>query len=454
MNSNEYDVIIRNGTVVTADKTFKGDIGIRDGKVVELCGSLPVGTVAKKEIDAAGMHVMPGVIDTHVHADDPGRTEWETFGHVTKSLAAGGATTFFDMPLNSIPYTNDAAAFDVKKKVADENCLIDFSLLGGATPDNIGNMAELKEKGVLAFKGFLCFSGIAEYAYLEDDALMAAMEKMVELDSILMLHAENAAITTRLGKKAQAEGRVTPRDFVDSRPVACEITSAQKALSMAEATGGKVHVVHASCADVVEVVTRAKERGTDATVETCPQYLALTVNDFDRIGMLGKCCPPIREPHHVEALWEAVRDGQVDTIGSDHSPSPPEAKLLVDGKTIFTIFGGMSMAQSTLNVMLEEGYFRRGIPLETIVRVTAKNPAKRFGLHPRKGDIDIGFDADIIIVDLNDSFTLKKSDLYYKHPQSPFEGKHFRGKVKRTLVRGGEVYNDGVFDESFKGKMV
>lgn len=454
MAKKEFDLLIRNGLIVTEEKVFKGDIGICSGKFAEIAEKIEPEAIAASEINAAGLHILPGLIDSHVHADDPGRTEWETFNHVTRSLAAGGVTTFFDMPLNSIPYTNDGQAFKTKKVAADQNCVIDYALLGGVTPDNLEYIKELKSCGAVGFKGFLCFSGIAEYGYLDDEDLFSAMEKIAEENSVLMLHAENAAITTRLSKKAQSEKRLSIRDYVATRPVACEITSVQKALSMAEVTKCKTHIVHVSSGEVADVVTRAKARGTDVTVETCPQYLSLTVEDFERIGMLGKCAPPLRDAKHVESLWECIRKGEIDTVGSDHSPSPPEAKLLIDGKNIFTIFGGMSMAQSTLNIMLEEGHFKRDIPLETIVKVTSANPAKRFGVYPQKGSIRPGSDADFVLVDLNDSFTLHKEDLYYLHPQSPFVGKNFRGKIKMTAVRGNIVYDQGQFKEDFRGKMV
>ncbi len=454
MTPKVFDLLIRNGLIVTEERIFKGDIGVCNGKFAEISEKIGADASAETEIDATGMHILPGVIDSHVHADDPGRTEWETFAHVTRSLAAGGVTSFFDMPLNSIPYTNDALAFKAKKEVADQKCVIDYALLGGVTPDNLEYIKELKASGAIGFKGFLCFSGIAEYGYLDDEDLFSAMEKIAEVNSVLMLHAENATITTRLSRKAQLENRLSIRDYVSTRPVACEITSVQKALSMAEVTKCKTHIVHVSSGEVADVVTRAKARGTDVTVETCPQYLSLTVDDFERIGMLGKCAPPLRDAHHVESLWECIKNGEIDTVGSDHSPSPPEAKLLIDGKNIFTIFGGMSMAQSTLNVMLEEGYFKRNIPLETIVKVTSANPARRFGLYPQKGSIDIGSDADFVLVDLNDSFTLQKEDLYYLHQQSPFAGKIFRGKIKTTAVRGHIVYDQGQFKEDFRGKMI
>lgn len=443
MSGYHYDLIIRNSRIVTENEVFQGDVAVSKQKIVEIATKIPEEKKAAQEIEGNGLHVFPGLIDTHVHFNEPGRTEWEGFRTGSRSLAAGGVTSFFDMPLNSDPPLITTEAFQAKKEAAAHESIVDYALLGGLVPNNLENLKELKDAGVIGFKGFMSHSGINEFLYVDDPSLFEGMKKLAEISSIVGLHAENGMITNYLAQKAIAEGRLTVRDYVASRPVISEVEAVSKAATFAEITGCKVHIVHASSGEVVKRVTEAKERGVDISVETCPHYLALTVEDFEELGALAKCAPPIREREHVDSLWEALAKGEIDLIGSDHSPSPASLKEFAPGKHIFNLWGGLSTAQSTLNVMLEEGYWRRGIPLETIARVTAANPARRFGLYPRKGTIAVGSDADFAIVDLNASFTLQKEDLFYKHPQSPFVGKTFRGKVLYTFVRGQLVFAKG-----------
>ncbi|MFA6807481.1 MAG: allantoinase AllB, partial [Eubacteriales bacterium] len=437
------------------DGVSNADVAVKDGKIAEIAKKISAEKTASKEIDAKGLHVLPGLIDAHVHFNEPGsRTEWEGLTTGSSSLAAGGITTFFDMPLNSDPELTNAEEFKKKKEVADQKSIVDYGILGGLVPENFADLKGLKDCGVVAFKGFMCHSGIDAFHYFDDKTLMEGMEKIAEIDGILMLHAESPEITTKLAADCVKEGRVTVRDFVASRPVISEIMAVEKAVALAEVTGCKVHIVHASSGEVVECVTRAKKRGVNISVETCGSYLALNIEDFEEIGPLCKCCPPVREQKHVESLWKAIENGEIDTIGSDHSPAPASLKEMGPGKNIFNTWGGISSAQSTLNVMLEEGYYKRNISLETITKVTSANPAKRFGLYPKKGTIAVGSDADFAIVDLNSSFTLKKDDLYYQHKHSPFVGKNFRGKVLYTILRGNTVFENNKVNTKAKGKMV
>ncbi|MFC4766726.1 allantoinase [Effusibacillus consociatus] len=452
MSGTIVDLIIRNGTIVTERGIFQGDIAIQGERIIEIAEQLSVDWKAQQEIEASGLHVFPGLMDTHVHFNEPGRTDWEGISSGSRSLAAGGVTTFFDMPLNSSPPTTTLHGFRLKKQVAEEKSVVDFGLWGGLVPGNLDSLESLKKSGVIGFKAFMSNSGIDDFVHVDDSTLFQGMEKIAELGSILALHAENDVITSRLSASSIEQGRLTVRDFCSSRPILSEIEAVERALTYAEATKCKLHIVHVSSGQVVKRVTNAKRRGVDVTVETCPHYLTFTIDDFERLGGLLKCAPPLRELEQVESLWEAIDSREIDSIGSDHSPSPPAMKT-GSGEDIFSVWGGISGAQSTLNVMLEEGYWRRGVPLETIVRITSTNPAKRFGLYPNKGTIAVGSDADLTLVDLQFPFLLEASDLLYRHKQSPYVGKTFRGLVLYTLLRGRVIFQKGeIIDNGNRGK--
>lgn len=439
---NTFDLIIKNGNVVTAQSVIQGDIGIKDGKIVEASFDKPLEGKAERIIDAEGQYVLPGLIDTHVHFNEPGRTEWEGLETGSRSLAAGGVTSFVDMPLNSDPPTIDKVNLDLKKSLGEQKSVVNPYYWGGLVPENIGNLRELYDNGVVGFKAFMSPSGIDEFQHADDETLYKGMMEISKFPSLLAVHAESTVITTQLAEEFQGKGRTSARDFVDSRPILSEIEAVRRILSYAEATGCKLHIVHASSRKVIALINEAKDRGLDVTVETCPHYLSLTVKDLEEKGGIAKCCPPLRDEDEVEDLWTALSEGEIDVIASDHSPAPAADKQIVDGN-FFTGWGGISGAQSTLNIMLEEGHFKRNIPLEKIVALTSTNPAKLFGLYPQKGTIEPGSDADLTIVDLNESFTLKKEDLFYRHQHSPYIGKSFRGAVTTTIVNGGVVYENG-----------
>ena len=434
-----YDLIIRNGKIVTADSIVQGDIAITDGKIKEVGQSIQGS--ADRVIDAEGLHVLPGLIDTHVHFNEPGRTEWEGIATGSRSLAAGGATSFFDMPLNSTPPTINKENLDLKKACADEKSVVNPYFWGGLVPENIEDLKELHENGVIGFKAFMSPSGIADFNHVDDETIFKGMKEIASLGSLLAVHAESTVICDQLAAEKQKQGKTTARDFVESRPIISEIEAVRRIISYAEATGCKVHVVHASSKKVVDVIQAAKERGVDITVETCGHYLALTVKDLEEKGGLAKCCPPLRDEDEVEDLWAAVANGEINVIASDHSPAPASMKTITDN--YFEGWGGISGAQSTLNIMLTEGYFKRNLPLEKIVALTATNPAKLFGIES-KGTIAEGYDADIAIVNLEESFELKNEDLFYRHQHSPYVGMTFNGKVKMTIVNGEVVFENGV----------
>ncbi|MEH7522685.1 allantoinase, partial [Bacillus sp. JJ1503] len=435
-----YDLIIKNGTIVTADSIVQGDIGIKEGKIKEVSIGKSIEATAVNEIDAQGLHILPGLIDTHVHFNEPGRTEWEGLETGSRSLAAGGVTTFFDMPLNSTPPTINKANLELKSTAAAEKSIVNPRFWGGLVPENIDDLKDLHENGVIGFKAFMSPSGIVDFNNVDDETIYKGMKEIASLGSLLAVHAESTVITEQLAQEKQSQGKTTARDFVESRPIISEIEAVRRIISYSEATGCKLHIVHASSRKVVEVINDAKQRGVNVTVETCPHYLSLTVKDLEEKRALAKCAPPLRDEEEVEDLWTAVANGEINVIASDHSPAPASMKTITDN--FFEGWGGISGAQSTLNIMLTEGHFKRNLPLEKIVELTAANPAKLFGLST-KGTIAVDYDADLAIVNLNERFELKKEDLFYRHQHSPYVGMTFKGKVKTTIVGGKVVFENG-----------
>ena len=451
-----YDLIIRNGTLVLpADTTLRtdpsgrADIAVSDGRIVavdpEVSGS------SKVEIDASGLHVFPGLIDAHVHFNEPGRAEWEGLASGSRAVAAGGGTTFFDMPLNAHPPTLDAASFDLKLAAAHATSVVDFALWGGLVPGNLDCLEELAERGVIGFKAFMSNSGIADFEAVDDLTLYEGMRRAAALGLPVAVHAENDAITARLARHATAAGKTTPRDYLDSRPPVAELEAIQRAILFAEETGCKLHIVHVSTGRGVEHVAAARARGIDVSCETCPHYLVLDEDDLERLGAVAKCAPPLRPRAEQDALWQHIVHATLPMIASDHSPAPDDLKRDAD---FFKVWGGISGCQSTLQLLVTHGYYERGIALHMIASATAGYVARRFGLAPRKGGIAVGTDADLALVDLAASGTLQTDDLFYKHRHSPYIGRRLRGRICRTLVRGTTVYQDGKVMSSAMGELI
>ncbi|MER2060982.1 MAG: allantoinase [Niallia sp.] len=432
----KYDLVIKNGIIVREEELTKADVGIKNGKIVEIDIFINQ-SEANHTIEADGLYLFPGVIDSHVHFNEPGRSEWEGLATGSKSLAAGGATLFFDMPLNSHPPTTTEEAFHQKNEIAKEKSIIDYRLWGGVVPGNLDELEKLARCGVIGFKAFMSNSGIEDFQSADDRTLLLAMKKIGALHSILAVHAESDTITEFLGKEINSQTENIGLAFSNARPIYSEIEAVQRIIAYADATKCKVHIVHISSAQVLKPIVEAKQRGIDISVETCPHYLSLTVDDLEKLGAVAKCAPPLRSKQEVDNLWEAIAKDEIDVIGSDHSPSLPSMK----NGNLLEAWGGISGCQTSLSVLLEEGYWQRGIPLETIAKITSINPAKRFGLYPNKGSISVGSDADIAIVDINEKFTLKQEDLFYKNKLSPYIGKTFRGRGKVTISRGNVVYS-------------
>jgi allantoinase len=433
-----YDLIIRNGMLVTTEDVEVQDLAIAGGRIVAIGQDLS-GT-SKEEIDAMGLHIFPGIIDAHVHFNDPGRSEWEGFATGTRALATGGTTTFFDMPLNASPPTLDAASFKLKLAAAQASSLVDFAFWGGLVPGNLAQLADLVACGVIGFKAFMSNSGIDDFQASDDLTLYEGMSRVARLGSLVAVHAENDQLTSALAWQAIAQGRTGIRDYLNSRPVVAELEAIQRAILFAQETGCRLHIVHVSTGRGIALVAEARARGVDVSCETCPHYLVLSEEDVERLGAVAKCAPPLRTYAEQHALWQQLESGNIPIVATDHSPAPLNMKT---SSNFFSVWGGIAGCQTLLSLLLTEGYHQRGLPLTLIAAVTAANVAERFSIAPTKGSLAIGSDADLALVDLERTSLLEQQDLFYRHQFSPYIGKQLRGIIVRTLLRGQTVFLAG-----------
>ena len=435
-----FDLHIANARVVAGDAVFRGGVAVQDGRIATvLQGDESV--EAREVVDVGGKLLLPGLVDGHVHFDQPGRDHWEGYRTGSMAAAAGGVTTVIDMPLNSTPPTTSAAMLARKREVVRSESVVDYAHWGGLVDDNVSDLPDLIAGGVVGCKAFMSESGV-DFARVDDDVLYAGLEVAGKLGSLIAVHAENEHVTTLLGRRLRDAGRTDRASWHESRPPATELEAIRRACHWARAAGGNLHVVHVTIADGLEEIARARRDGTRVTAETCPHYLFFDHADFERLGPAAKCAPPLRSRADVEALWEAVLAGLVDTIGSDHSPCPWEDKERgLDN--VWEAWGGVSGVQTMLPALLTEGVHRRGLELPALARMTATNPARVFGLYPEKGAIEPGADADLVVVDADREWTLTAEELLYRNRYSAWVGSRFKGRVQRTIVRGETVYLDG-----------
>ena len=440
------ELVIRGGTLVTPEGLLLADVAVDGGRIQAIGPELPGGA---EEIDARGLHVFPAVIDVHLHFNEPGRTEWEGAATGSRGLAAGGGAVFFDMPLNSTPCTVNAGEFDRKRAALEASSITDFGLWGGLVPGNVGEMAELADRGVVGFKAFMCDSGLPEFPRADDFTLFEGLAQAARLDLPVAVHAESHELTQGLSRKMAEQGRSQARDFLASRPVVAEVEAIERATRLAGEVGAKLHIVHISSGRGVVAAAEAKARGVDVSIETCAHYLFFTEEDLERLGAIAKCAPPLRDAGQHAALWKTLLDGTIEIVASDHSPAPPSMKT----GAIMQAWGGIAGVQSTLAVLLERGHFRRELPLERIAQLTAATPAQRFRI-AHKGRIAPGNDADVTLIDLRGSYTLEARDLQQRHAISPYVGATFRGVVRRTVRRGKTIFAEGFITARTKGALV
>ena len=426
------DLVVRGERILIGQRFEAREIGVRDGRIaaIEPLGSELTG---RRTVDLAEDEVLlPGLVDTHVHINEPGRTEWEGFASATRAAAAGGVTTVVDMPLNSIPSTVNSAALEYKQMHAQGNVFVDIGFWGGAVPSNQGALAPLHRDGVFGFKCFLSPSGVDEFPNLTPEQLGAALEEIGALGSLLIVHAEDPGT---LDTSPAAAGP-TYQSFLDSRPRSAENTAIAEVIDRTRATGGRAHILHLSSADALPMIAAAKREGLDLTVETCPHYLTLTSEDIPDGGTPFKCCPPVRERDNREQLWQGLLEGTIDFIVSDHSPSTPELKGLEQGD-FGTAWGGVSSLQLGLSLIWTEAR-ARGIGLERVVEWMSTAPAGRVGLGS-KGRLEVGLDADFAVFAPEESFVVDAAGLHHRHAVTPYQGKELSGRTRSTIQGGRPV---------------
>jgi allantoinase len=389
-------------------------------------------------VDVAERVVLPGLIDTHIHINEPGRTEWEGFETATRAAAAGGITTLVDMPLNSSPVTTSPAALTIKQAAAQGKLWVDCGFYGGVVPGNADHIEPLLSAGVLGLKAFLCSSGIDEFPSASERDLRAVMPTIARHRRPLLVHAE--LVGPRPLQPIEG-GRRRYASFLATRPREWEHEAIRLMIDLCRELRCHVHVVHLSSADALPMIAQARAEGLPLTVETCPHYLTFAAEEIPDGETRYKCMPPIREAENRERLWEALSAGLIDTIGSDHSPAPPEIKRFDTGDFL-DAWGGISSVQLVLPVIWTEAR-QRGFSMVDLVRWMSRNPAALVGLDDRKGAIAPGFDADLVVFDPDASFTVEPSSLFFRHKATPYEGRHLSGRVEQTFVRGQKVFEGG-----------
>jgi len=429
--------------------------GVRDVAVV-VEGKTIVDVVAPEALpagcpveDVGDRVVLPGLIDTHVHINEPGRTEWEGFATATRAAAAGGITTLVDMPLNSSPVTTTVLALALKLQAARGKLAVDCGFYGGVVPGGSGQVPPLIAAGVLGFKAFLCHSGIDEFPSATEPELRVVLPELARAGVPLLVHAELTG-PAQIAAPATVSERRSYRRHLASRPRAWELEAIRLMIDLCREFRCHVHIVHLSSADALPLLARAREEGLPLTVETCPHYLIFAAEEIPDGDTRYKCAPPIRERENRERLWDGLRHGLIDTIGSDHSPAPPELKHLDTGD-VFRAWGGIASLQVALPAVWTEAS-RRGFTIADLTRWMSKNPAELVGLSSQKGAIAPGRDADLVVFDPESTFAVDQTALYHRHKATPYEGRALKGRVETTYLRGRAVYRCSGFSPSNWGR--
>ncbi|HEV8587348.1 MAG TPA: allantoinase AllB [Pyrinomonadaceae bacterium] len=444
------ELVIRGRRVVTEHGVGPASVHITRSYVsaISILEDVPPGA---ELIEADDSIVMPGLVDTHVHVNQPGRTDWEGFETATRAAAAGGVTTIVDMPLNSIPATTTLEGLNAKLEAARDKLHVDVGFWGGVVPGNTGELTKLWEAGVVGFKCFLIHSGVEEFPNVTEKDLRQAMPELARLGALLIVHAElpgpvDACCQSIAGAPARAY-----QTFLRSRPREAENEAVALMIRLCRETGCRVHVVHHSSADALPMLRNAKRFGLPITAETCPHYLHFAAEDISDGATEFKCCPPIRERGNREQLWDALRDGTIDFIVSDHSPCPPELKRREEGD-FMNAWGGISSLQLRLPVIWTEAR-ERGFTIEDLTKWLCREPARQVGLQNLKAAIKDGYDADIVIWNPDREVQVEPSLLHHRHKLSPYTGEVLRGVVEKTFVRGQMVYDGGSFLQP-KGQLI
>lgn len=430
--STHLDLVLRGQHVLTTAGISAREVGVKDGKIVAIepfGNNLDAARIIEIGVDEV---LIPGLVDTHVHVNEPGRTEWEGIESATKAAAAGGVTTIIDMPLNSIPPTVNLDALEIKRAAASTKAFVNIGFWGGAIPGNKKDLRALHDAGVFGFKCFLLHSGVDEFPSLSVEEMEEDMVELQRFDSLMIVHAEDSQAVER----APAAQGVQYERFLKSRPRGAENVAIAQVIERARWTGARAHILHLSSSDALAMIKTAKAEGVKITVETCPHYLTLLAEEIPNGATAFKCCPPIREASNRELLWKGLEEGVIDCIVSDHSPSTIDLKD-VDNGDFGVAWGGVASLQLGLPLIWSEAK-QRGIGLEQVIDWMSSRPAGLAGL-TNKGAIALGNDADFAVFAPEDFFVVDVTTLHHKNPISPYQGKRLEGVVRSAIVGGTEV---------------
>jgi allantoinase len=434
--------VLRGERVVTPEGVAARAIHVAGETIARVTayGEVPSGA---RVVEAGAAAVLPGLVDTHVHINEPGRTEWEGFATATRAAAAGGVTTLIEMPLNAVPPTTSCGGLEAKRAAAAGQLSVDVGFWGGIVPENAAEIAPLWDAGVFGFKAFLCPSGVDEFPPVDERVLRAALPVLARLGAPLLVHAEDPAV---LEQALELECAVEFDErryacYLATRPARAEVEAVALLIRLARWSGAHIHIVHLACADAVPLLAEARRHGARVSAETCPHYLHLTASDVPEGATAYKCAPPIREAAHREALWAALGEGVVDLIATDHSPCPPALKQAERGDFL-AAWGGIASLQLGLAATWTAGA-PRGVSLAGLAQWMAAGPARLAGLTGRKGAIAPGCDADLVLFRPDVEQAVSPERLFHRHPVTPYAGRRLRGQVVRTYLRGALVYEAG-----------
>jgi len=442
-------VLVRSRRVVLPDRVEAATVEIRDGRIAAI-RSIDTPEESAQLLDAGDNFVLPGLVDTHVHINEPGRTEWEGFATATRAAAAGGFTTLVDMPLNNLPATTTVENLRAKQAAARGQSMVDLGFWGGTVADNPEHIAPLASAGVLGYKCFLVNPGIDGFTMVNRTQLEAAMPLVAATGLPLLVHAELPGPIDEATEKLKAAGADWKqyRTCLASRPASAEVEAIRLLIELARKYRCRVHIVHLSAVEGLADLKAARAEGLPITVETCPHYLHFTAEEIADGATLFKCAPPIRSGANRERLWQALAEGDIDLIATDHSPCPPKMKT----GSFLEAWGGIASLELALPIVWTEAQ-RRGLPIAKVARWMSEQPAKLAGIDHRKGAIRVGHDADLAVFDPDTEWRVDAGRLQQRHPITPYHGETLRGVVRQTLVRGEKLYDGGVFRAEAKGEL-
>jgi allantoinase len=440
---------IQSNRVVLPDGVRPAAIFVRDGVIAGL--GAPGEFARAMTLDFDDSVIMPGIVDTHVHINEPGRTTWEGFETATMAAAAGGVTTIIEMPLNSIPAVTTGKALQQKISAAEGKLFVDVGFWSGVVPGNSAELGEMYEAGAFGFKCFLVPSGVPEFEFVRESDLRQAIPELARLGAVLLVHAELPEPIDQAMERAKGREPKHYATWLDSRPCQAEVEAIELLVRLAEEYKARIHIVHLSSASALGKIRSAQQRNVRITTETCPHYLTIAAEEIPDGATEFKCAPPIRERSNQEQLWEALREGPIDFIVTDHSPAPPETKC-IDSGDFMRAWGGIASLQLSLPLVWT-GARQRGFNLNDVSNRLCGSPAKFAGL-PRKGEIKPGNDADFVVWDPEDSFQVNPEMLFFRHKLTPYIGRTLYGVVRSTFVRGREMYASGNFPSGRRGRVL